>query len=188
MWISTCRAAAGVCDALEQCDEVSNTCPNDRKVAPGTECRPAAGLCDVRETCDGVTNECPADGLRPAGAVCRSALGPCGAAEQCTGRAVACPEDASLPDGTPCRFTSGICQSGLCRPPTQQPDPSQEPVDEDTGGCRVAGAPPQTSAPWSLLLLLLAAHAARRRTRSGDVSRSRARAHGQTPSALPEST
>ncbi|NIQ90178.1 MAG: hypothetical protein GWN93_14565, partial [Deltaproteobacteria bacterium] len=58
-----CRAAAGVCDAADNCDGVSAACPADAKLT--SECRASAGVCDVAEVCDGVADDCPADAFEP---------------------------------------------------------------------------------------------------------------------------
>ncbi len=70
---TVCRVAAGVCDAVENCDGASAACPADVKLT--TQCRASAHVCDAAETCDGVSDDCgpdmPANGAPcPDGALC----------------------------------------------------------------------------------------------------------------------
>lgn len=76
---TSCRAAAGVCDAEEVCDGASGFCPVDVRVPAATSCRGAADACDVEELCDGTNVACPADARLPDG----DADGVCDAIDHC---------------------------------------------------------------------------------------------------------
>jgi len=63
---TSCRPAAGVCDAEETCTGESLACPGDEKLGAAAVCNPALDECDGAERCDGVSNDCPADvGVTP---------------------------------------------------------------------------------------------------------------------------
>jgi hypothetical protein len=109
---TTCRAAAGACDAQEQCDGSAAACPADAKLAL-TPCRAAVDVCDAEEACDGASDACPADAMVTAGTTCRAPDGECDIEEQCDGVLSACPADASAPDGTTCQ-RAGVCVAGEC--------------------------------------------------------------------------
>jgi cysteine-rich repeat protein len=104
---TVCRAAAGVCDAPEQCSGTSGVCPPD--VKRSDLCRAAADACDTAEYCDGVANTCPPDLWATAGTACRPAQGACDLTEQCTGTSPACPADALEPSTVVCRAAAGAC-------------------------------------------------------------------------------
>ncbi|HEY3354648.1 MAG TPA: kelch repeat-containing protein [Polyangia bacterium] len=70
---TTCRDAAGPCDAAETCTGRTPTCPPDARQPAGTTCRASVGPCDFAETCDGTAVTCPPDG---AAQTCPSATGP----------------------------------------------------------------------------------------------------------------
>jgi hypothetical protein len=106
---TTCRTAAGACDAAETCNGTSLSCPTDVIAMAGTVCRAAAGTCDVAETCDGSSSACPADTVASAGTVCRADAGPCDVAETCNGSTGTCPADAVEASGTQCRAVAGAC-------------------------------------------------------------------------------
>ena len=102
---AVCRPAAGICDAAESCDGVSDNCPADGFQPAGFECRPAAGACDVAETCTGSSVECPADAFQPDTVVCRESTGPCDPEETCTGSDASCPADEIMADSD----FDGVC-------------------------------------------------------------------------------
>jgi hypothetical protein len=54
-----CRAAAGVCDAVEYCTGSAATCPTD--VFLTSVCRASTGPCDPAESCPGTGINCPTD-------------------------------------------------------------------------------------------------------------------------------
>ena len=119
---TSCRAAAGDCDAAEVCDGAGTACPKDAFKAAAMVCRQAAGACDVAETCTGASATCPADGVAPFGTVCRGPAGLCDKGEECSGYGKACPADAYKPAKTVCRQATGDCDmaevctgaSGVC--------------------------------------------------------------------------
>jgi hypothetical protein len=104
---TSCRSAAGDCDAEDFCDGSGTSCPADAKIE--TECRSTAGVCDVAESCDGVTDDCPVDAFEPATTECRASNGVCDVADNCDGLGAACPTDVKVANGTECRATGGIC-------------------------------------------------------------------------------
>ena len=108
---TTCRTAAGVCDAPESCDGIGTACPSDGRVAAGIECRPAAGVCDVAEQCDGLNSACPDDLKASMGFECRPASGLCDVAELCDGVNDNCPDDARAPSGQTCRTAASVCDA-----------------------------------------------------------------------------
>jgi hypothetical protein len=67
---TVCRAAAGDCDAEEQCDGIDLLCPDDAFLDPATVCRAAASACDVDELCSDGGPACPADDDAPDGTPC----------------------------------------------------------------------------------------------------------------------
>src|SRR5262249_45169452 len=97
---TVCRAAAGVCDATENCTRSSGSCPVDSRVASGVVCWASAGVCDPSEACDGINTTCPADAKSASGTVCRSSAGVCDLSEACDGSNAACPADAKSASGT----------------------------------------------------------------------------------------
>ncbi len=112
---TVCRAAAGVCDAVETCNGASSACPTDRYLSSATICRAAAGLCDAVEYCPGNGINCPADAVLPVNSVCRNQLispggGTCDVTDKCDGVTVNCP-DAVKPAGTSCWFSQGLCDA-----------------------------------------------------------------------------
>jgi hypothetical protein len=112
---AVCRAAAGVCDAQEQCDGMVAACPPDLKQPTSVECNPVAGLCDVAETCDGVNDACPAEVVLPLNTTCRPAADLCDAIELCDGMTPSCPADLPLPMNVICRPAAGSCDvSEVC--------------------------------------------------------------------------
>ncbi len=104
---TVCRPAATACDAVEQCDGFSFSCPADEVAPPGAVCRASAGECDLSEECDGSSPTCPPDMVFPADVVCRVAQGDCDLSEQCTGDAAACPVDLKRTDT--CRPATSAC-------------------------------------------------------------------------------
>jgi uncharacterized delta-60 repeat protein len=134
----TCRAAAGVCDAPEQCTGTSAGCPSDAKIRAGTTCRAAVDTCDAIEECDGVGDACPPDVFASSALECRPSTGPCDVAEHCGGTSASCPHDAKAPAGTVCREAAGDCDvlercdgiASACPPDGFEPS---------TTTCRVAG-------------------------------------------------
>jgi len=103
----TCRAAADVCDAEEQCSGVDGACPADDVALAGTPCRAAVDVCDAPESCDGISTACPGDAVEPPTTACRAALDVCDLAENCDGATVACPPDAK--STALCRASAGAC-------------------------------------------------------------------------------
>lgn len=99
-----CRAAAGTCDAPENCDGTATACPTDLFLPNTTECRAAAsGGCDVAENCTGTAAACPADAFLPNTTVCRAAVhAVCDIAENCDGSTAACPADAFAANTVSC--------------------------------------------------------------------------------------
>lgn len=75
---TVCRAAKGVCDAVEYCD--NGECPTDAK-RNGRTCRSQAGACDVPEYCQNNQDDCPPDVIVSRGQTCRAAEGVCDVAE-----------------------------------------------------------------------------------------------------------
>ena len=134
---TACRAAAGDCDAAEQCDGTMTACPTDRFKPATTVCRDSAGVCDVPDTCSGTGPNCTSDTraasgtpstadallctadicdgtsvacTHPAGNVgvpCRASTSACDLAENCDGVAIECPVDTGLSD----RDSDGQCDA-----------------------------------------------------------------------------
>jgi hypothetical protein len=71
---TTCRAAAGTCDAAEACDGTSDQCPDDALLDERTTCRASLGACDPEEQCTGSDLECPSDVRTEAGQSCDDGL------------------------------------------------------------------------------------------------------------------
>jgi len=106
---TVCRPAAGACDAPENCNGSSRTCPSDKLAVSGFVCRASAGACDVAEKCNGASPACPVDALRAGGTECRAAAGACDVAEACDGASPACPDDALRPADFACRPAADPC-------------------------------------------------------------------------------
>ena len=106
---TTCRSAAGVCDAVETCTGSASACPVNAFLPSSSVCRSAAGACDVAENCTGSGAACPGNTLAASGTVCRSAAGLCDQTEVCTGGSAACPSDVKLSSGTICAPVAGDC-------------------------------------------------------------------------------
>ncbi len=106
---TTCRAAAGACDAPETCNGSSRTCPSDKFAVSGFVCRASTGACDVAEKCSGTSPACPADAMKTAGTECRPAAGGCDVAEACDGATPGCPDDALRAADFTCRPAAGPC-------------------------------------------------------------------------------
>lgn len=106
-----CRAPAGVCDAPETCNGVSDICPADALLPSSTVCRASSPgeVCDEVEFCTGSDVDCPADEVQPSGTECRGVAGICDVAEVCDGVSKFCPSDDFVPSGTECRGAAGIC-------------------------------------------------------------------------------
>jgi cysteine-rich repeat protein len=109
---TVCRAAAGGCDAPENCTGSSSACPADSRRSAAFVCRASAGACDLNEVCNGTSPTCPAD-VRST-AVCRPSAGFCDVAETCTGLAVTCPADQFKTLGTACTDDSNVCTNDAC--------------------------------------------------------------------------
>ena len=62
---TTCRPAAGDCDAAETCSDGNPDCPPDAFLSLHVECRSSAGQCDRAEFCTGISSECPSDTFAP---------------------------------------------------------------------------------------------------------------------------
>lgn len=103
-----CRAAAGECDAAEQCDGFANDCPADVFLGDDVQCRASAGVCDPPEFCSGSATTCPDDARVAAGTECRASLGACDIPEVCDGTTAACPEDALHGSSVECRARTGF--------------------------------------------------------------------------------
>jgi hypothetical protein len=108
---TTCRSAAGACDAPEQCDGVSISCPADAFQPSSTECRPQVSTCDQADFCTGFSPLCPVDVVAPGGTLCRGAGSICDAPEFCDGVNNACPADSFASAGTLCRGAAGRCDA-----------------------------------------------------------------------------
>ncbi|MFP6687069.1 MAG: fibrinogen-like YCDxxxxGGGW domain-containing protein, partial [Polyangiaceae bacterium] len=104
-----CRSSAGICDAVENCDGMTNDCPADGKFGSMTICRASAGACDLDEQCTGMDDGCPADVKIPANTTCRAAGGDCDVLEACDGASDACPADGKKSASTECRASGGVC-------------------------------------------------------------------------------
>jgi cysteine-rich repeat protein len=135
-----CRAAAGVCDAADNCDG-AGACTADAKLT--TECRASTHSCDAAEICDGVRDDClrdlPANGL------------PCPDGDLCNGNEICIGWTCTA--GTPCDCDDGdSCTIDSC-------DASQGCVhDLIIGGgtaCGRADLPSASPAGRLLLSLLL---------------------------------
>ncbi|MDP8224423.1 MAG: hypothetical protein P9L99_13755 [Candidatus Lernaella stagnicola] len=106
---TTCRPQNGLCDIVEQCDGVSDQCPDDSYAAASLECRPAADLCDSSESCNGAGPFCPNDAVEPDTILCRPTAGDCDVDEYCNGEDSFCPRDGFLPAVTECRPAESDC-------------------------------------------------------------------------------
>ncbi len=105
---ATCRAATGVCDAVETCSGASTVCPSDAKYGSETICRSAAGECDAAEVCLGTANDCPTDLLQPGDSACGDDGIAC-TLDYCTGTSAACMHDVGRAAGIVCRDAAGAC-------------------------------------------------------------------------------
>jgi hypothetical protein len=109
---TTCRAAAGPCDAAETCTGSSTTCPSDAFAGSSVTCRPAVSACDAAETCNGTSIACPADAARPEGSTCGpTPTAECDAPDVCAGTvgATASCQTRFATSDTVCRPASGAC-------------------------------------------------------------------------------
>ncbi len=106
---SECRAAAGVCDAAEICDGVSDDCPADAPAPNGTPCDDA-NACTQTDRCQlgacvGVDPiVCAPDDCHEAG-LCDPLSGACSSSPA--------PDGLLCDDGDPTTFDDA-CQSGTC--------------------------------------------------------------------------
>jgi hypothetical protein len=118
---TVCRAASGVCDAPEYCN--NGACPADVKLGLTSVCRASRGDCDVAEFCNGADNDCSPDVKKVRGAQCRAATEPCDLPEECDGNSPMCPGDAVRPSSFNCAGTSvpnGCADSPKCDGVTKQ--------------------------------------------------------------------
>ncbi|MBI5528387.1 MAG: FG-GAP repeat protein, partial [Deltaproteobacteria bacterium] len=149
---TVCRAAAGPCDAVENCPGGGAPCPPDALEPNTTVCRAAAGGCDALEYCTGISINCPSDAYQPSTVECRPSAGFCDVAEFCPGSSVNCPADAFQPSSVECRASAGVCDvaenctgwSAVCPLDTYQPNTVT--CRSATGLCDVAENCPGTSA------------------------------------------
>jgi hypothetical protein len=137
---TTCRADAGDCDVVENCDGTTKLCPPDGFESSGTPCTADGSVCTVDE-CDGSGSCTHTPGN--SGTECRASSGECDVAEQCDGSSASCPADGFVNDGTSCTddglFCTGneSCQGGSC---VGDGDPCMVGTcSESTDQCLVAG-------------------------------------------------
>jgi hypothetical protein len=107
---TVCRASAGLCDIVENCDGSTTACPPDATNPPGTSCRAAADICDAVEVCDG-SAQCPTDVFKPATTICvdaKCAAGTETLTTNCSGNNASC----QVPLTQQC--TPYVCQNTAC--------------------------------------------------------------------------
>ena len=103
-----CREAAGVCDAVENCDGQSPSCPEDAKLGVAEVCREADGVCDSAENCDGESDDCPENTYVAKNTSCDDQNN-CTSDDRCDGEGVCIGDGYSCNGHGDCNADDDIC-------------------------------------------------------------------------------